>query len=169
MPNTITDPFATLVHFMREQGSVYNPPAILIAEVLTPPPNLTIKVGDLQVDNDNIYIVQSCLSTFSRTCRIKPIRRDNVPGSFSLSGRLVVTETNAGLTGSTSVGDHGSHTHTIATLNVDDTARFTGDDFEIIAQIDFQDTLKLGDIVAVMQTADRQTYIIIEKLVRPNE
>lgn len=157
MPEVV-NPYSDLVQLMRKQGSVYNPPAIQLAKVLTPPPNLTIQTGDIQIDKDNILISESLLSTFSRKCKIK--------GTFDPEkDSMSFTASNVGNTSSASVGDHGSHSHSIPSISVNSSSGFTGN-IEAEFTIDFTDTLKKNDIVAVIPTEDRQTYIILSRLVK---
>lgn len=55
------NPYSKLIEIMKDAGSSNNPPSIQIAEVVSPPPNLIIKMGDLQVDKDNILIADYLL------------------------------------------------------------------------------------------------------------
>ncbi|MGB9813537.1 MAG: DUF2577 domain-containing protein [Thermovenabulum sp.] len=128
------NPYSTLIKIMREQGAKYNPPSIQIGQVISPPPNIVIKIGDLQVDKDNILIADYLLPTYQRQISIP-----------MTSG--------AGIMSSEIVGDHGTHTHTIYQLEISQ------------GKIQTQDTLKSGDLVAVMPTEDRQTYIVLAKVV----
>lgn len=54
-------PFAKLLGMMREEGGAYNPPSILLSEVVTAEP-LTIKVGELQIDRDNLLVADYLLN-----------------------------------------------------------------------------------------------------------
>lgn len=128
------DPYSTLVRIMREQGAKYNPPTIQIGKVIAPPPNLVIKIGDLQIDKDNILIADYLLPNYQRQISI-PM----TSGAGTMSSEIV--------------GDHGAHTHTIYQLEISQ------------GEIQILDTLKTGDLVAVMPTGDRQTYIVLAKVV----
>lgn len=61
------DPYLKLLSQMRKQGKSVNPPGIRLAEVVAPPPNIVIKMGDLQVDKDNILIADYLLPGYKRT------------------------------------------------------------------------------------------------------
>lgn len=61
------DPYIGLLSAMQRQGASTNPPGIKLAEVVAPPPNIVIKMGDLQVDKDNIYIADYLLPGYRRT------------------------------------------------------------------------------------------------------
>lgn len=60
------NPFATIIGIIRKEGSAYNPPAIMLAEVLSPPPGLLIKAGDIQIGNPNILIADYLLPGYQR-------------------------------------------------------------------------------------------------------
>lgn len=130
------NPYSTLIRIMREQGAKYNPPSIQIGQVISPPPNIAIKIGDLQVDKDNILIADYLLSDYRR--------------------QIAIPETTATGTMTTELADSPYvHAHTITEVGIQGGIQFT-------------DTLKQGDVVAVIPTEDRQTYIILAKLVRLN-
>jgi hypothetical protein len=50
------NPYSELVMLMQVQGSKYNPPYTRVGQVTNPPPNLRIKMGDLQLDQDSLLI-----------------------------------------------------------------------------------------------------------------
>jgi hypothetical protein len=130
------NPYSTMIKLMQEHGAKYNPPAIQIGQVISPPPNIVIKIGDLQIDKDNILIADYLLPNYQR--------------------QIAIPETTATGTMTTELSDSPySHTHTITQVGIQ-------------GRIQFTDTLNAGDIVAVMPTEDRQTYIILAKLVRLN-
>lgn len=153
----VNNPYAELVKMMREHGSKYNPPAIHLAEVLEPPPEIIIKLGDIQIDKKNILIADYLLKEYKR--------------EYKATGKLKFEDANCGKTTPQVVGNHGSHTHGIASLNVN-TEDFP-DSFVIEGKdpyyLWFKDTLKKGDVLAVMPTYDMQTYIILARVVRPDE
>lgn len=60
------NPYSTLINIMRNRGSDFNTPGIQLAEVIAPPPNLLIKVGDLQVDKKNILIADYLIPGYNR-------------------------------------------------------------------------------------------------------
>ena len=65
------DPYLDLINIMRVHGSENNSPAITIGEVIVPPPNLKVKVGDLQLDKDNLLISDYLLQNYKRACNIQ--------------------------------------------------------------------------------------------------
>jgi len=108
-------PYSRFIKIMREQGSYYNPPAIQIGEIISPPPNLKIRVGDLQLDKDDVLIADYLLADYTREYQTSS---DKI--SWSISN-----------------------------------------------YIKWVDTLKQGDLVALLATADKQTYIVLCKVVKP--
>lgn len=50
------NPYTEIIDVMRQQGKAFNPPSILIGEVSAPPPDLKIKIGNIQIDKDNILV-----------------------------------------------------------------------------------------------------------------
>ena len=106
------NPFNQLIGLMREEGKAYNPPSILLAEVISPSP-LVIKVGDLQIDKDNLKVADYLLLDYKRQYQ-------------SSSDDITYGTTN---------------------------------------YIKFKNTVSKGDILAVMPTADRQTFVILARVV----
>lgn len=126
------NPYSTIIGIMRQEGSVHNPPSLMLAEVLSPPPDLRIKVGDIQVGKPNILIADYLLTGYQR--------------QFSQTGKGTIIS-------KTPPSPVEYSEYTILESLVD-----TG-------QITWTDTLKAGDMAAVMPTHDGQTYIILAKVV----
>lgn len=203
------NPYSALIKIMREQGAKYNPPSIQIGQVISPPPNIIIKIGDLQVDKDNILIADYLLPNYKRHITIPTVDkasgslqgeisgasvRDHEPhmhnvtkiglqdrdatitihadsGTFTTAdGQKALTQfdiisqstitmptgTADGEVSSVTLSSHGIHSHELTSLGISN------------ASMLWEDTLNAGDIVAVMPTEDRQTYIILARLVRLN-
>ncbi|WP_240951473.1 DUF2577 domain-containing protein [Caldanaerobacter subterraneus] len=119
-----------MLKIIREQGAYHNPPPIQIGEVISPPPNIKIRVGDLQLDRDDVLIADYLLADYARQIELK-----NVTLQSTLS---TVAE----------------HTHTIDSFQINQ------------ANLKLKDTLKTGDLVALLATADRQTFIVLCKVVK---
>jgi len=120
------NPFNQLIQFMREEGGYYNPPSILLAEVVTPSP-LVIKIGDdLQIDKDNLKVADYLVANYEREIKSK--------GSLNVSA----TVSNGG---------------SLSSLTVNN------------GKIQFTDALKAGDLLAVIPTEDRQTFIVLCRVV----
>ena len=131
------NPYSEIIKLIQIYGASYNPPAIEIGEVVAPPPNIAVRVGDLQIDKDNILIADYLLSDYEREVSVD---------ETSEAGTITEIITREPYT---------EATHEIAKYNL------TG-------SIKFKDTLRQGDLIAVLSTADRQTYIILARVVRLN-
>ena len=66
----VDNPYSDMCKVMQRQGAKDNPPSIQIASVVAPPPNLVIKIGELQVDKNNIYIADYLLADYQREISI---------------------------------------------------------------------------------------------------
>ena len=106
------NPWSKMLEIMRKQSKDYE--GIVIGEVLSAPPSLVIKVGDLQVDKDNILIADYLLKDYLREYK--------------------------------SSSDNSSWGST--------------------NYIRYEDTLKAGERLAIATTLDKQTYIVLARLVR---
>lgn len=158
----MANPYSTIVEIMRAQGAASNPPSIQIGVVIEPPPNLIIKVNDLQIDKDNLLIADYLLTEHKRRIVIS-------------GGRIKFEQsdppTYIGKTTEVYDGGQGAspHLHHIEELKVD-TAESPEPRVWIEAQRESQDyiktvdTLVKDDILAVMPVADRQLYIILARL-----
>ncbi|KLU66762.1 hypothetical protein DEAC_c14300 [Desulfosporosinus acididurans] len=138
------NPYSKLINHMREQGAKYNTPYVQIGIVVSEDP-LTVKLGDLQISKDNLLVADYLLPDYKR--------------KYSASGNLQFSENGSlGPTDSASVGDHGSHSHTLTGINIDTDHKQSGD-------LTLTDGLKKDDTVALIPTLDEQTYIILARLV----
>lgn len=126
------DPYDGILKHMRNEGAKFNLPGIQLGEMVN---SNTLKIGDLQIDKDNLLIADYLLKDYKRKIKIQ------------LAAATGVTEVQ-------SVGDHGSHSHNVKSIGVND------------AEISFIDTLKDGDVMAVIPTSDMQTYIILARVVK---
>ncbi len=140
------NPYSKMIEIMKRQGASLNPPSIQIAEVIEPLPNLIVKVNDLQIDKDNILIADYLLKEHQRKITIRgeriKFRKNNPVGETEISS---------------------NHSHPLKYIDVDSVP------IEIDAKaessyIQTEDTLKKGDLLAVMPVQDRQLYIILARL-----
>lgn len=100
------NPYSELLNLMREQGAKYNPPTIEIGEVISPNP-VKIKLGDLQLDKDDVLINDFLLQGYKRQLKVNGITNE----------------------------------------------------------YETTDTLKKGDLLAIMPAGDRQRFIVLCKVV----
>lgn len=103
------NPYSKMIEIMKNQRARSNDP--IVATVIEPPPNLIIKVNDLQIDKSNILIADYLLEGYKRNIKIPEVQ---------------------------AIGD---------------------------VEATFQDTLKKDDKLTVLPTEDRQTYIILCRVV----
>lgn len=129
------NPYSKIIEIMKDKGSANNPPSIQIGEVISPPPNLIIKIGDLQVDKDNILIADYLLRDHMREVRTDGMT--NIPSKQYETGTTTVNS---------------NHSHSIESFTIHNTKMYT------------DDTLIKGDLLAVMPVYDRQLYIILARL-----
>lgn len=126
------NPYAAIISMMRQEGSAHNPPPIMLAEVLSPPPHLLIKAGDVQIGNPNILIADYLLPGYQR--------------QYSQTGDgTMIAKTPPPAT-------YSDYTE-VESLRIDGQHKWT-------------DTLRSGDVVAVMPTCDGQRYIILARVVK---
>ena len=144
------NPYSALIEVMQDQGQKFNPPSIKIATVIyveetdTKVLDIKLEVDKLPVDKDNIYISDFLLKEHMREIRTDSM--SNIPSKQFVSGDTSV------------VNDSGynahDHNHEITNLTVHHTKSYT------------RDTLKKGDLVAVMPVKDGQTFIILSRIRR---
>lgn len=148
----VNNPYTEMIGMMQEHGSKYNPPSIHLAEVLAPPPDLIIKLGDIQVDKNNILIADYLLKDYKR--------------AYYANGKIQFSDPSCD--GATNVVD--KHAHKVVSISVDT------EDYHIEGTgkegtntyLWFKDTLEKGDLLAVMPTDDMQVYIVLARVVKPD-
>lgn len=59
------DCYSKLINIIKKHGAAYNPPSIDIGIVLSSEP-LIIKIGDLQLTKDNIFVADYLLKNYKR-------------------------------------------------------------------------------------------------------
>lgn len=122
------NPYSKMIEIIKKQGASYNPPSIQIGVVISPNP-LTIKIGDLPINKDNILITDYLLQGYKRKIKVPEVTT----------------------TGET--GENSGHKHNISKIGIEE------------AEITFLDTLKQGDKLAILPTSDKQTYIVLARVV----
>lgn len=134
----VDNPYSDMVGLIERRGAKNNPPSIQIGTIISIPPNIIVKIGDLQIDKDNIYIADYLLADYQREI--------SIPES-----------TATGNTNDVTVGDHGTHAHIVKSVGISDVTVSTK-----------SSALKKDDIVAVLAVNDRQKYVILCKVVDLN-
>ncbi|MDU7537762.1 MAG: DUF2577 family protein [Peptostreptococcaceae bacterium] len=139
---TINNPYTGLLNIMQEQGKKYNTPSVCIGKVVKVQP-LQIKTGELLLDQDDLLVSDLLTESYKRSAHIVS------------SGEL--TSSTQATSGGTGDASFATHNHKIsASYNLSGTA-----------DIVFEDSLKKGDLLALMPTENRQTYIVLCKVVKP--
>lgn len=134
------NPFTELIGFMQEEGKTFNPPSILLGEVTEVKKDgagkvtdLKIKIGELEIDKDNLLVADYLLSGYERQYKN--------PTPAKISAEAMSTE------------GYNPHTHDITELQVSD------------GIMQYIDTLSRGNVLAILPTEDRQTFIVMCKVV----
>lgn len=139
---TINNPYTGLLNIMQEQGQRYNTSSVCIGKVVKVQP-LQIKTGELLLDQDDLLVSDLLTESYKRSAHIVS------------SGEL--TSSTQATSGGTGDASFATHNHKIsASYNLSGTA-----------DIVFKTDLKSGDLLALMPTENRQTYIVLCKVVKP--
>jgi hypothetical protein len=141
----LKNPYSSLIEHMRTQGGKNNTPYVQIGVIVSADP-LTVQLGDLQIGKDNLLVADYLLPDYTRKYELRGDIQFNENGSF-------------GATDSATVGDHGSHSHSLTGIDIDT------DDTTQSGDLTFKDGLKIDDIVALIPTLDEQTYIVLARVV----
>lgn len=131
-------------------------PSIIVGKVLTPLPDIKIRLNDVVVlKKERLVFSASLLAGFAKEAK--------------LTGDIKFTDTNCGngVGQTNSVYDGGyqasSHSHLVTvdvtSVNIDTT-------YTASASVEFTDTIKEGDEVILMPTNDEQIYYVMDKAVR---
>lgn len=130
--------------FKERDNKVYLGPQT--GKVISPLPEIQIALGEkIILTKEHLIIASHILKDYER--------------EFSIEGDMQLSQANAGETSTVSVGDHGSHKHTVATLNINTGYKSTG-------KIKWTDSLKVDDEVILIPTANEQRYYVIDKVVK---
>lgn len=134
------NPYKNLLSMMQDQGKKHNPPSICLGEITSINP-INIKVEDLILDKDDLLISDNLVQGY----------KSNV--DITSSGTLVSNTQNT--SGGSGESSFASHSHAI-----NNDYNLTGS-----AELSFKDQLKIGDLLALMPTENRQIYIVLCKVV----
>ncbi|MBZ9615287.1 DUF2577 domain-containing protein [Clostridium estertheticum] len=80
----MNDPYSGILNHMRKQGAKYNAPGIQMGIVISSDP-LIIKVGDLQIDKDNIFIADYLLKDYTRKISLPSTNAIGTAGDQNIS------------------------------------------------------------------------------------
>jgi hypothetical protein len=163
---SVDNPYSGIINLMKTHGAADNAPNIMLGEVLTVSPNLTIKAGDLQLDKDNLFIADYLLSGYKRSYNMEGVMHAQFDGNFATTN---------------SVSDGGyqasAHTHNVKDLSL----TTTKDNFSVHGDganpadndgsasgkyLTFKDTLKKSDMVALQQFPGTNQFLVYCKVAR---
>jgi hypothetical protein len=83
----IKDPYSEMIMEMRKHGSYNNPPNVEIGEVTNINP-LAIKVGDLPLTKDNLYVADYLLDNYQREISIPQTTATGIATSGSYNATI---------------------------------------------------------------------------------
>lgn len=128
------NPFTTIINELTNRSkSSIDIPIVGIGSILSPPPNIKVKYGDLVLDKDNLYVADYLLTNYQR--------------EYELTGEGITTLVQPIPPDPPTITETWGMTSTI-----------------LIGNIKLTDTLKSGDLVALISTQDKQTFIIVCKV-----
>jgi len=130
--------------FKERENKLYLGPQT--GKVISPLPEIKVALGDkIVLTKEHLIFASHVLMDYER--------------EFSLEGDIQFSQGNAGETSNASVGDHGSHNHIVASLNVNTGYQSTG-------KIKWTDSLKSGDEIILIPVTNEQQYYVIDKVVK---
>lgn len=125
---------------MQQQGKKFNPPSVCLGEVISDNP-LSIKTEDLILESDDLLVSDILLQGYKR--------------SVDLVSSGTLTSSTQASSGGSGDASFASHNHKISgSYNLEGSA-----------SVVFKPYLKAGDLMALMPTANGQTYIVLCKVV----
>lgn len=194
------DPYSMLIKAIRQEGSKFNPPSIILAEVthvkvtskgLT---ELKVKFNNIEVDQRDILVADYLLPKYKRRYRIPKQSGNEDTGaaqyshfSFNTADLDLINAGNAVNDDNNTIAGNYTETATgttemasvtnsaFLTNGHDHNHNFTGSEvselinnnpFASEGHLFYTDTLRRGDLVAVVPTYDRQKYFILARVVK---
>jgi len=180
-----------VIGLMKSAGSDFNSPDIMLGEVVTPPPALSIKVGNIVLYKEQLLVSDYLLKDYKRAYYMDGSMHFKAKADTELTGMTKPTETPAASVPQTWVGDHGPHSHSTHTHPEHDHAlkeidvTTTKEDFyahgdgkDPVADDDryvlkaeekyfwFKDTLKAKDLVSIQQLPNTHYFLVMNRLIR---
>ena len=132
------DPFFSLIGMMQEEGKAFNPTPFFIGKIVATEP-LTVQVGDITIDRQNMKISSNLLGGYGRKVSIAEAGATGRTGSEAYS----TNEAEA----------FASHEHSIESVGIPDTWLTMTDGFYV------------GDEVVLLASEDKQQYVLLCKVV----
>lgn len=184
-----------VIGIMQNAGKDYNSPDIMLGEVVTPPPALTIKVNNIILYTEQLLVADYLLPWYKRAYYQDGVLHYSAQADDELTGKTKPKETPGETPMPVVIGqygphDHGEHTHPehdheLDSIDVTTTkdkffahgdgndpvvsdGRFNGTD-AADKYFYFTDTLKAKDLVLVQQLPNMHCFVVTNKLVRMSE
>lgn len=184
-----------IVSVMQSAGKDFNSPDIMLGEVVTPPPNLTIKVGNITLYTEQLLVADYLLPWYKRAYYQDGVLHYSASADDELKGKTKPKETPSQelepvIIGQYGPHNHGSHTHPEHDHDLDNIevtttkdkffahgdgndpvitdGRFNGTD-AADKYFYFTDTLKPKDLVLVQQVPNMHYFVVTNKLVKMSE
>ena len=176
--NWVSDILST----MQSAGKDFNSPDIMLGEVVTPPPSLTIKVGNIVLYPEQLLVADYLLPGYKRAYYQDGVMHFKAMADSELSGQTKDSSVPSAVVGDHGSHAHGSHNHNLQSIDVTTTkenffahgdgkdpvvtdARFKGTD-AAEKYFYFTDTLKPKDLVLVQQMPDSHYFVVKNRLIR---
>ena len=177
---------------IQAAGKDFNSPDIMLGEMVTPPPALTVKVGNIVLYPEQLLVADYLLPGYKRAYYQEGVMHFRAQADAELTGITKPKETPAASVNSTTVGDHGSHghgshthpehDHQLKDIEVTTTkeeffahgdgkdpiitdSRFNGTD-AAEKYFYFTDTLKPKELVLVQQMPGTHYFVVKNRLIR---
>ena len=100
-----------LLSVMQQAGTAFNSPDIMLGEVATAPPNLTIKVGNVILYKEQLLVADYLLSGYKRAYYQDGVMHFKAQADSELTGDTKETETPSESVPSAYISTHGPHDH----------------------------------------------------------
>lgn len=165
----LDNPYAGIINMMREQGGKNNAPNLMLGEVLTPLPELTIKTGDIQLDKSNLLIADYLMPDYKRSYSMTGVMHASTPDNFAVTSTVDDGGYNAS-----------PHSHSVKSMNFtttkdnfsahgDGTNPADNDGTAEGCYLEFKDSFKIGDIVALQQFPGTVKFLIYCRVISLEE
>lgn len=176
--NWVSDILST----MQAAGRDFNSPDIMLGEVVTPPPALTIKVGNIVLYPEQLLVADYLLPGYKRAYFQEGVMHLKATADTELSGSTKDSGVPSAVVGDHGSHSHGNHKHNLQSIAITTTkenffahgdgkdpvvtdARFNGT-AAAEKYFYFTDTLKPKDLVLVQQMPSSHYFVVKNRLIR---
>lgn len=157
------NPYNKMINLIKKTGAAYNPPSIMIGEVIMDEP-LTIRIGELEITKENILVADYLMKGYTRTnkqeeitCSMYKKVFETIPKSYDHDYSLEGANSGGPVK---IVG-----TNPLNKMEIKLNSSWSEEElFENDSKITLTDGLKTEDLVAVMPTYDMQKYLVLARI-----